>query len=67
MVIESTCLSVKVLDLYIIETACKFSKISLMLLLKYKEFLINQTITIYLYKVCFFSLKYVIIFKLLLV
>ena len=31
MIIQSTCLRVKDLDLYIIETACKFIKISLIL------------------------------------
>ena len=36
--IESTCLKVKNLDLYIIETACKFIIISLILLLEIKEF-----------------------------
>ena len=41
MIIESTCLRVKDLDLYIIETACKFIKISVTLLFKYKKFLFN--------------------------
>ena len=49
MLIESTCIRVKDLDLYIIETACKFIKVSVILLFKYKEFLFNQTIIIYLY------------------
>ena len=48
MVIKSTCLRVKYLDLYIIETACNFIKTSVNLLLKYKEFLFNWTIIIYL-------------------
>ena len=39
MTIESICLDGKDLDLYIIETACKFIKVSLILLFNYKEFL----------------------------
>ena len=43
MIIESTCIRVKDLDLYIIETACKFIKISLILYLNIKSFyLIKQ-------------------------
>ena len=41
MIIESTHLRVKDLDLYIIKTACKFNKVSVILLFKYKEFLFN--------------------------
>ena len=41
MIIETTCLRVKGLDLYIIENACKLIKIRLILLFKYKEFLFN--------------------------
>ena len=40
MTIESTCIKVKDLDLYIIDTACKFIKISVVLLFKNK-FLLN--------------------------
>ena len=36
MITKSTCLKVKDLDLYVIETACKFLKTSLTLLFKYK-------------------------------
>ena len=35
MIIKSTCLRVKDLDLYIIETACEFIKISVVLLFQY--------------------------------
>ena len=43
MIVESTCLRVKDLDLYIIETACISIKISLILFLNIKSFyLINQ-------------------------
>ena len=38
MIIESICLKVKELDLYIIDTTFKFIKITLILLFKYKEF-----------------------------
>ena len=40
MIVESTCLKVKdlVLDLYVVETAFKFIKISLILLFEYKDF-----------------------------
>ena len=38
MTIESTCLRVKDLDLYIIDTTCKLIKVSLILLYKYEEF-----------------------------
>ena len=41
MIIESTCLRVKDLDLYIVETAFKFIKNSVILLFKYEEFLFN--------------------------
>ena len=41
MIIESTCLKVKDLDLYIIETAYKFIKINVVLLFNYEEFLFN--------------------------
>ena len=37
MIIERTCLRVKDLDLYIIETACEFIKISLTLFLNTKK------------------------------
>ena len=38
MIIESTCLKVKDLDLYIVETACKFIQLSPILFFEYKEF-----------------------------
>ena len=65
MIIESTCLRIKDLDLYIIESACKFIKTMLILFFKFKNFhLFKQYI--YLYKL-FISFKYVIVFKLLIV
>ena len=42
MIIETTCLRVKGLNLYVIENACKLIKIRLFLLFKYKEFLFNK-------------------------
>ena len=42
MIIESTWLRVKMLYLYIIRTACKLIKISVILLFKYKEFLLSK-------------------------
>ena len=41
MIIESTCLKVKHLDLYIIETDCKFINNSVILFFKYNDFLFN--------------------------
>ena len=41
MIIESTCLKVKDLDLYIIETECKFMKIFVILLCNIKTFYLN--------------------------
>ena len=41
MIIQSICIRVKDLDLYIIETACKFIKVSLILVFKYEEFLLS--------------------------
>ena len=42
MTTESTCIRVKDLDLYIIETAYKFIKISVVLLFKYESFYLNK-------------------------
>ena len=41
MVIEGTCIRVKDLDLYIIETECKFMKIFVILLCNIKTFYLN--------------------------
>ena len=38
MIVESTSLKVKDLDVYILETACKFIDISQNILFEYKEF-----------------------------
>ena len=38
IIIESTCLKVKYLDIYIVETECKFIQFSLLLFFEYKEF-----------------------------
>ena len=49
MIIQSICIRVKDLDLYIIETACKFIKVSVILIIIYKELVINLTTITYLY------------------
>ena len=41
MIIESTCLRLKDIDQYIIKSAYKFIKASVVLLFNYKEFLFN--------------------------
>ena len=41
IIIESICIRVKGLDLYIKETACIFIKVNVILLFKYEEFLFN--------------------------
>ena len=38
MTIESTCIKVKDLDLYIVETACKFIQFSLIIFFEYKDY-----------------------------
>ena len=40
MIIESTCLKVKDLDLYIVETARKFIQFSLIIFFEYKDYYI---------------------------
>ena len=41
MTIKSTCEGVKDLDLYILESACKFIKVGVVLLFKYEEFIFS--------------------------
>ena len=47
MTIDSICIRVKDLDLYIIETTCKLIKVTVTLLYKYEEFLFIRTICLY--------------------
>ena len=47
MTIESICIRVKDLDLYIIETTCKLIKVTVTFLYKYEDFLFIRTICLY--------------------